>query len=191
MTRPDAAVPDSPPLDAGPRCTFSLVQGGTPIDCAIELTSTESCAETAICLCDAQPGIDTTTARLACASPELVARGALTFADFCTDGPPARLTLTEVIEEYLGRAGTATGLDISPTCDQLPALIGPRPYVDCGAIASVLCQCATDCDLDRSLGRACLDMPAEHVACIAGHMWESSDLCAFVPQLPSLAIRCE
>lgn len=191
--RADAAVlgPDATALDAGGRCTFGFVRGGTPIHCEIDLGSDEACAETAMCVCDTEPGVDTLSERLACASPELVARGALTFADYCPAAPPASHSMTEVLEDYFGRASTSTDLVISPACDALPALIGVRPYVDCGAIASELCRCVTDCDLDGTLGRSCLDMPAEHVACITRRMWTSPDLCAFLTALPTLATRCE
>lgn len=181
---------DAAARDAGPRCTFSAVRAGNEVSCAISVGSPEACAEAALCLCGADPQNDSPSERLACASWELIARGAITYADFCTSTAPGRLNMSEVLEQYVG-ADPSSELQISPVCDQVPGLLGTRPYVDCGSIASELCRCDPHCDLDRSLGRTCLDMPPEQVACIAGRMWTSEDVCAFFPMLPTLATHCE
>ena len=67
------------------------------------------------------------------------------------------MTITDAVRG-LGIEGT-TGVTASAECAEVPALLGTRPYGDCGAIAQELCRCDPHCDLDIALGRACLALP--------------------------------
>lgn len=186
----DASARDAGPIDAGPTCGFDFtLADGRRAHCNIASGSTEACAEAALCLCGQDGG--TSSEVLACAGWNLVPRGALTFTDFCTESPPERMSMTEALGGYLHVESPTSSVDISPACDGVPALLGTRPFGDCGAIASVLCGCDPACDLDAAMGRACLSMPREHVHCIAEHMWESMESCTFFSQLPVLASHCE
>ncbi len=182
----DAAV--TAPPDAGALCRFTVTTAEQTARCTVSTGSTESCAEAAVCLCAAGEAA-TPSEILACAGPELTFRGALTFTDFCTASPPARMGLREALEGYLGGRGAAALLEASPECESLPALFGTRPYASCGAMASRLCACVPGCDLDAALGRSCLGLDAERADCIAGRVVAGSD-CAFVAQLPAIVAAC-
>jgi hypothetical protein len=174
-------------IDAGPICTFGLRSAeGTVHTCAIAVGSTEGCAEAAMCSCAARDA-GTPTEILACAGWDLTPRGALTYTDFCTASPPERMSLLEAIEGLLGRDAL---VDPSPACASVPALIGPRPFDPCGLIASELCRCVPECDLDAALGRACLGLSAEQANCIAQQIFVTSPDCRAASELRTLASRC-
>lgn len=183
----DAAAIDATRIDGGPTCTFGFRSaGGVTGTCAISVGSTESCAEAAMCLCAARdPG--TPTEILACAGPDLTFRGALTFTDFCTPAPPERMSLAQALEGYLGRDAL---VDVSPACAALPALLGPRPFDHCGAIATELCRCVPGCDLDAALGRSCLGLTADQADCIARGVFATSPDCGFASDLRAIARVC-
>lgn len=193
----DAGVPDVPAIDAasidvavidaGPSCTFGFrTPDGVAGMCAIGAGSIESCAEAALCVCAAR-GAESPSELLSCAGWDLTPRGAITLADFCEVSPPERMSLREALEGFLG-AGSL--IEPSPACAALPALVGVRPFHHCGAIATELCRCEPDCDLDAALGRACLDLSAEQADCIERSIFTNGDDCGFLSALPELAARC-
>jgi hypothetical protein len=183
----DTAAIDTARIDAGPTCTFGFrTPDGVNGTCSIAASSTESCAQAAMCVCAARTG-GTATEVLACAGWDLTPRGAITLADFCTASPPERASLTEALEGFLG-AGSL--VDVSPACAALPALVGLRPFDLCGAIATELCRCVPDCDLDAALGRACLDLSTDQVDCIAREVFTTRPDCTFAPELRAVAGRC-
>jgi len=183
----DARTIDTALIDAGPTCTFGFrTTDGVTGMCAIGGGSTESCAESAMCICAARTG-GTPTEVLACAGWDLTPRGAITLADFCTVSPPERMSLTEALEGFLGPESL---LDVSPACAAVPALVGSRPFDLCGAIATELCRCMPDCDLDDALGSSCLDLSADQVGCIVREVFTTSPECTFAPDLRAIADHC-
>jgi hypothetical protein len=161
----DGAVP---PVDAGAACEVSFTHfSGTHVECSIPASSTEGCAEAAVCFCSAiEPG--TPTEVLRCAGWDLTPRGALTFTDFCPLEPPERLSMGDVFRAFLMGADD---LEISSTCDQVPGLIGTRPYAACGSLVEQVCGCGpSPCDLDARLGRSCLSFTIEQAQCISANI---------------------
>ncbi len=110
--------------DAGaPPCRFSWIDrtSGTPATCGIELASRSGCLEAARCICEASGAVGAELEP--CIAASVLPRGAITFSDFCTEGPPARLTMAEALEGYLSfEHGGA--VRISPECAMIPALLG-------------------------------------------------------------------
>jgi hypothetical protein len=160
----DAGPTDAGRVDPGASCEFSVrTFDGTDVSCTISSGSREACTEAAVCVCAAS-GPMTDVDLIRCAGWELTPRGALTFTDFCTLEPPARMTMAEALRGYFGGA---PDLRTSEGCDDTPALLGPRPFDGCGFLAEQLCACgAAPCDLDALLGVSCLSLSREQVDCV-------------------------
>lgn len=111
--------------DSRSACSFTYRDRSLSRDvsCTISATSLSGCNDAARCVC--------TTWRAAnpeeiepCIEFELVPRGAITFADYCTESAPARMTMADALEGYLDFHGE--DLRIGEGCRAIPALALPR-----------------------------------------------------------------
>jgi hypothetical protein len=118
----DAGV-DAPSAPAA--CTFSYLDRtlSREISCTLPASSVDGCTEAARCICTRWHAADPEEIE-PCIEFELVPRGAITFADYCTESPPARMTMAEALEGYLDFHGE--DLRIGEGCRAMPALASPR-----------------------------------------------------------------
>lgn len=157
-----ADAPDASVAPRGERCRFAATPpGAARIECEVWSGSGDACAQAARCLCAGEP---TPTARTMCAGWELTPRGAITFADVCALEAPASHTMREALAHYF-REGA--GVVIDDGCEDVPALIGRWGDAACAHLGGVACPCLeAPCDLDRALGRSCVDTSAATLECI-------------------------
>ncbi|MCC7537778.1 MAG: hypothetical protein IT379_16260, partial [Deltaproteobacteria bacterium] len=130
---------------------------------------------------------------LQCVGSELTPRGAITLADYCTESPPPRHTMTEALEGFFSGRG-AGELPISAECDSIPALTGPAPWELCAQLASRACPCvsASRCPLRSILGVDCLDATRDVVGCVLGRLpVEADDVCAVLDEIVRIRRECE
>jgi hypothetical protein len=110
--------PDADPN--APACTFVYSSGSSAVSCSLPPDTERACATAAACLC--QGGIlqDAPLDLDACVTSWLTPRGAITFADVCTQG---QTDLTETLPSALATFADAYDATVStsPECDALSA----------------------------------------------------------------------
>ncbi len=108
---------------APPACVFSFDYGplATRVECRIEIASRSGCLDAARCICAARIANGAADDLDACVVGETRPRALITFSDFCTDLPPARMNMTDALEGYF--RGSESNV-ISTECAAIPALFG-------------------------------------------------------------------